>query len=767
MWLDGWKIGRRLGPALLLAAAACGPQGDRFVASNARAHVNMLAETIGSRPAGSDANRRAREYLVDQLQVAGLQVRVQETDARRDDLGLAGRVANIVGVRQGQLDDAIAIVAHYDSVADGPGAGDDAYGSAIAVEAARVLGASPMRHSLMVLLTDSEESGLLGADGAMADPAIRDRIAAYLNVEAVGSSGTPLLFETGPGNAWLTREWTRHAPYPRGASFAIEVYKRTPNDTDFSILKRAGIPGLNFAIIGDSTAYHTDRDTAARLDDDSLITGGENVVAVISALDARDLRTRTLPDATYFDIAGRWALSYGPIASLVIGIVALALGVLAWLRTAAAAARATGLFRLLFTMVWIVIGAAVVVAAMIGAMWLLRAVREVYHPWYAQMGRAMAFMVSAGIAAGWLMSRAGALLPGRFHAERHPATIWAAALPFWIAVAAFAMWFAPGAAYLATTPLLAAAIVLAAIPLHASIAIRIVSILVLAITASIWLRSTIDLVIYANALLGRIPGVAPVWAFAAVLSMAGLFLVPPFVGAVSAGAARLGRPQIFTLFVIVALAVTGLGAYFGDAYTDRHPLRRHARFVQDAGRMTAMWEIGSNEPGLDLDVSSGLQWQPDSGTAPRSVPIAPLRHPFRFTASAPAVPTPASVSASMTPIDTAIELTITVKSQDPSAYVTLLLPPGIKPVRSNLPGTMSNTNNRWRSTFVAPPADGLAWRVLLPADAAARLGETGVLVQTASDRPAWLPRERSAWSVRSIYVIPLGPMLPAPIPGVQ
>ena len=67
--------------ALILAAlatAACGPQGDRFVTANARSHVNMLAETIGSRPAGSDANRRAREYLIDQLEIAGMQVRVQD-----------------------------------------------------------------------------------------------------------------------------------------------------------------------------------------------------------------------------------------------------------------------------------------------------------------------------------------------------------------------------------------------------------------------------------------------------------------------------------------------------------------------------------------------------------------------------------------------------------------------------------------------------------------------------------------------------------------
>lgn len=758
---------RALGGLALVAAAACGPQGDRFVTANARAHVNMLAETIGSRPAGSDANRRARTYLIDQLQLAGLQVRVQETDARRPELGLAGRVSNIVAIRQGQLSDAIAIVAHYDSVADGPGAGDDAFGSAIAVEAARVLAAAPMRHSLMVLLTDSEESGLLGAAGAMSDPAIRDRIAAYVNVEAVGASGAPLLFETGPGNRWLTSVWARHAPYPRGASFAVEIYKRTPNDTDFSILKRADIPGLNFAIIGDSTAYHTDRDTAARLDTESLTVGGENVIAVASALDARDLRTRTSQDATYFDIGGAWALSYGPVTALVIGIASIAFGLLAWLRVAAAAARATGTFRLAFTVLWAIIGAVIVVAAMVGAMWLLRAVREVYHPWYGQMGRALAFMISAGVAAGWMASRAGMLLPGRAHSERHPAAVWAGALPFWILMAAAIMWFAPGASHLATVPLLTAGLLLLATPLHSGAAVRIVSIIVLAVAASIWVRNAIDLVFYSNALLGRFAMVAPVWAFAAILAAAGLFVAPPLIAAVTAGSRGLARPQILTAICVVALAVSGLAAYFGEAYSDRHPLRRFARFVQDSGTQKAMWEIGSNEPGLDVDLSSGLDWQADTGVEPRTIPVAPLAHPFRFTAVAQPRETPASVSVTTAPVGDATEMTITVRPRDPSAFVTLMLPPGIAPIRANLPGTISRANNRWRSTFVAPPADGVFWRLVLPVGAVERLGETGVIVQTAGDRPSWLPSMRTAWSVRSLYVIPIGPLLAAPVPGLQ
>ena len=74
----------------------------RFSVENARAHVDMLAGTIGSRPAGSANNAKARAYLIDQLRLYGFDVRVQETDAVRPEFGLTARVANIIAIKRGQ-----------------------------------------------------------------------------------------------------------------------------------------------------------------------------------------------------------------------------------------------------------------------------------------------------------------------------------------------------------------------------------------------------------------------------------------------------------------------------------------------------------------------------------------------------------------------------------------------------------------------------------------------------------------------------------------
>src|SRR6185436_5564065 len=222
---------------VLPALAGCTRGAGLFSEQNARVHLATLAGTIGSRPVGTEANARARAYLIDQLKLFGYDVRVQETDARRAELGRTARVANIIAVLPGAKPEAIGLHSHYDSAPESPGAADDALGVAVSLETARVLAARTDRNwSIFVLITDGEESGLMGAAGLMTDREVTSRLQAYINVEAAGSGGTANLFEAGPGNGWLIGPWARRAPHPRGASFGIEIYRRLPNDTDFTIL---------------------------------------------------------------------------------------------------------------------------------------------------------------------------------------------------------------------------------------------------------------------------------------------------------------------------------------------------------------------------------------------------------------------------------------------------------------------------------------------------------------------------------------------------
>jgi hypothetical protein len=733
----------------------------------------MLAGTIGSRPVGTPANARAREYVIDQLRLAGFDVRVQEVDARRPTLGRTAHVSNIIAVRPGSRSEAIGLVSHYDSVPAGPGAGDDALGVGVALEAARVLGARANRvWSLMVLVTDGEEAGLMGAAGLMTDRDVTGRLQAYINLEAIGSAATPMLFEAGPGNDWLLRQWARVSPHPRGASLGTEIYRRLPSDTDFSILKLHDIPGLNLAAVGDSYAYHTARDTPERLSASTVRQMGEQVVTIAEALDRTDITQRTREERTFFDVAGRSALSYGSNAGFAIAALGLVLGMLAWVKVSAHLVRTFGFLRTLFAGIWIAIAAATVIAAMIGATWALRAAREVFHPWYARPGRLFLLLLAVGLMTAWSAARLGALLPPRAREVRHPLVPWSVALPIWIIVGELATWLAPGAAYLWLLPLLTAAIVLLAVPSRSSIGVRAASLVVLVVAAVLWLRDTSDLLRFMVATFGRLPLVTPVFVYAALISLAGAMIAPPFISMLVTQR-PIERPSLITSLLLLAVAGTAGAAYLAPAYTHEEPLRRHARVMQEPGK-SAVWDVASIEPGLDLGEGAPAGWQPVAGAPEASLPIRRLPHPFVFRASAPAIESaPIGIaSLSVDPVAGGTELSISVVPRQPGLVLSFVLPAGLRPARASLPGVIRS--ERWTATYVAPPSDGVLFRASFGPGPVPALKNFRVLATaqgSTADRgwqpPSWLPRERTVWTAEATWIVDPFSLPIAPVPPLR
>jgi hypothetical protein len=761
-----------LAGSLAIAAfvlAGCARTPAVFSEQNARAHVGMLAGTIGSRSAGSPPNVRARAYIVEQLKQLGFDVRVQETDARRRDLGQAVRVANIVGILAGQRTEAVGLLSHYDSVAEAPGAADDALGVAVALETARLFSARPNRQwSLFVLVTDAEESGLMGAAALVGERDITDRLKAYINIEAIGSAGVPVLFETGPGNGWLTAVWARSAPHPRGGSYAIEIYKRLPNDTDFSIIKTQDIPGLNFAAVKDSYAYHTPRDTAERLSPQTIRTMGENTIAIVDALQSVDITERSTADRTFFDIAGTIGVSYGPGLSATIALSALLLGLLAWARVMRGVIPSAGVGRWVLLVIWVAVSAAAVAGAMIGAVWLLRAAREVYHPWYAHPGRMFLLMLTAGVTAGWTLARAGRLLPAGAHAPRHPAMTWSVTLPVWLLATAAAIWSAPSAAYLWTWPLLVAGILFALTPSLKDGPMRVASVVVLAVTGTLWLRESLEVAQFMVTVTGRLPIITPVFLYPALACTAGIVLAPPFIAAVAPSHA-LVRPSIVTALLLLATAGAAAFAYSAPAYTHERPLRRHARAFQEAAGTAAIWEVASVEPGLDLRESAPAGFTRVDGTPPAGAPWGRLGFPFVFRATAGSLgPPPAAVSSfTTTVLEQGSEAAITVVPHVPGVTIRFVLPPNIVPARSNLPGAVRG--GRWTATFAAPPADGLSWRASFTRTPPQTLD--GIVVAASmpwgTQPPSWLPQELSVWSGGATWLLPRPLPAVAPMPSLR
>jgi Zn-dependent M28 family amino/carboxypeptidase len=174
----------------------------------------------------------------------------------------------------------VVLAAHYDSVAHAPGAGDDAAGVAAIVETARALRAtSPLRNDIDLVITDGEEPGLLGAQAFVTSGVIDPSRSIVLNLEAGGSSGPSMLFQSSPGNKGLIEAFAR-VQDPVGGSELAALFELLPNDTDFTVFRKAGFDALNL-IFGDGhVQYHSPTDTPANLDQSSLQHHGDNLLSL-------------------------------------------------------------------------------------------------------------------------------------------------------------------------------------------------------------------------------------------------------------------------------------------------------------------------------------------------------------------------------------------------------------------------------------------------------------------------------------------------------
>ena len=759
--------------ALLLVLGGCSRQSAvPFRVDNARAHIERLTNA-GPRPTGSAANDAARAYLIEQLKVYGFDVRTQTVDASRPEYGRTMRVTNIVATRTGQRHDALALVAHYDSVPGAAGAMDDGIGTAVALESARLLGSGPpLRHSLVVLLTDGEEFGLFGAVAAMNDGELRARIKGYINLESTGSTGPPILFESGPLNEPQIRAWADAAPRPHGASYALEIYKRLPNDTDFTIFKAAGIPGLNFAPVGNSHAYHTARDTADRVSSDTLLDMGETTVTTLRAMDALD-RQAGSRDIRFASIAQRTVVVLADWQGRLLSILALVLGAVAWVRIVRHLAAGDAI-RFVATMLWGVLAVTGGVAAMVGASWLLGASSAVHHPWYAAPLRTCALFVVSGALGTWLVTRLAFLAPERVRYRREPATAWAIGLPIWGAIVAGLESTAPLASPLWALALAVTGAALAVVPSVRTAWMRSASILVLALTVVLFVADGLRLFEFLVAVLGRLPIVTPVWVLPLFVAFVGVMVAAPFAAAVIGVVEGRRGHGLMGGALLAGFAATLAMAYVAVPYTWERPARRSVVYVHDAVIGKAWWEVGGNEPGLDLASApdQASRWSPiDRGSRlPATVTVGGATGAFRFRRTGDATPAPARVLARQLPAADApghIDYEVAVTPQRPGLSATLHLPPGVVPVRAVPTGVQPQ--DRWRATYLAVPPEGMTFRARIPAAATPSLTTTVVVVGSwllpgadARRMLPWLPQDRADWTTYAQWVV--APEIAAEVP---
>jgi hypothetical protein len=294
-----------------------------------------LMSGLGPHPAGTQDNATLRERLLSELRARGYLPEVQTTFACSTS-GACAMVHNVMARLNGtgpreEGRHAVMLAAHYDSAPIAPGVSDDLTGTVVLLEVARLmqLREAP-RHDVIFLITDGEESGLLGAHGFVRHPWAQE-VRVVINLEARGTSGPSVMFETGADNAWLVDLYADHVERPVTSSIGYAIYKRMPNDTDFTVFKKSGMGGLNFANIGGVVHYHTSLDDLRFSDPRTLQQHGDNALALMTALADVDFARARPGDAAFQDVFGwfviKWPLGLSPWMA----VLALALlGGAAW-----------------------------------------------------------------------------------------------------------------------------------------------------------------------------------------------------------------------------------------------------------------------------------------------------------------------------------------------------------------------------------------------------------------------------------------------------
>ena len=586
--LVAWSVAALQPPA----PAPVDAPADGFSAGRAFEHVKRIAAE--THVAGSAANDRVVDDLVETLDGLGLDTRVQNSvGAWQYEAGSTemARVRNVVAVLPGSDPTGrLFLMAHHDSVETGPGAADDAAGVSALLESVRALATGPqLRNDVVVVLTDAEEACLCGAEAFATSHPLAGGGGVVLNFEARGTSGPPIMFETSQGNAGLAGAFAAAAPHPVASSFAVEVYRALPNDTDFSVLLADGdFTGLNTAFIDGAAAYHTPQDLPARLDQRSLQALGDNALAMARELGNADLGPLSeagADDASYFPVLGELVRYPGrlvwPLAgAALLGVAVLALvlrrrGISSLRRTAAGTALA--LLPLLLAPL-----------AAQGLWSLMTVIRPDYgsmlDPWRPGWFRLATVAVVAAVVLLWY-----ALLRRRIG----PATLATGGLVWLAVLAAVLAAFAPGGSYLAAWPALAGAVagILAAVT--SSRVVRLGAALVAGAVAVVVLAPTVALFFPALGL--RTSGAA---AFVATMLVVALLpaLELLFADPDDERGSRLASAAVPATAVVLAVSCAAVGLST-DRFDADHPVPSQLVYVLDKDTGQARWATTEDTPG--------------------------------------------------------------------------------------------------------------------------------------------------------------------------
>ena len=676
-------------------------QADGFSAVRAS---NILSDLVGNgipHPIGSAANAHLRDSLVRRLTQLNYRVELQ-TGMSCNRYGICGTPTNIIATPPNfEISaDAVLLAAHYDSVPAGPGAADDGAGVATLLEIARMLVSQPTRHPVILLLSDGEEAGLLGALLFVREHPLAGAVKAAVNMEGRGDSGPSLMFETGSANTWLMNLYRASVARPMTDSLFYVVYRALPNDTDFTAFKAAGYQGFNFAYVGHVGRYHTTGDTVANLSPRTLQHQGDNALSAVTALANAESLRAPASDAVFTDVFSRSLWVWSSSVNLIVAVLALVMlaleaallrrrGQVALSQIAWGAAGALGTCGLSLVL-------AVLMTALVWCVDKLPLFAWIAHPLGVHLACAALALLAAAINGTWMAKRGG---------------FWGVWLGSALLLAVLSLVLAltlPGASFMVLVPAVAAA--LGAVPSawHGSNGGSRLG-RTLAVLAPLWLAMLVSAPIIS--LCYSALGILSWPVVTLLLSVCAMLLLPLLASLDMARATRRMR-----WFSAVAAAACVIVVLMLPTYSAEWPQRLSFQYRLDSDAHQAFWIADPSSRALPARLAQAGSFapkaQPEFAGANAQVYFAPA--PLR------ALEAPALSVVSAAPGQSGrrrYRLHLQSARQAAEAFVVFPARDGVHEMRvSTSSGELLTPLNELRSgatraTFVGLPADGVDFEI--------------------------------------------------------
>lgn len=224
-----------------------------------------------------------------------------QTKFYSDDTKAYNVIAEIKGTDKNLKDEVVMLGGHLDSWHAGTGATDNAAGSAIMMEAVRILkaiGIQP-RRTIRIALWSGEEQGLMGSRGYVkknfADPAdmkllpAHEKLSVYFNVDNGTGKIRGIYLQNNEAAGPIFQQWL--APFNDLAAKTVTV--SNTGGTDHQAFDAVGLPGFQFIqdpIEYDTRTHHSNMDVYDHLLEDDLKQAATIVAAFVYNAAMRDAK---------------------------------------------------------------------------------------------------------------------------------------------------------------------------------------------------------------------------------------------------------------------------------------------------------------------------------------------------------------------------------------------------------------------------------------------------------------------------------------------